>query len=225
LKTFPVFSGLGTCSCTDCELSCAPPDFSPFKKTEFGIIKGLDYWALVISLVFGCGIFSCILIFGLSDFICPKHHNNQVQDIRQTAKDGEIETGANVAAAVQPVKDGLGSKMDQLMIKMFTIVAKFSAKNPILVLIGMTGIAFVLCCGINKLRYRFSILSSIFNMSNLRFRNFLYSISTFDFRFSKFLFSIFDFRFLNQILAQRFSYYIFNFQFLNFFDIQFQFQF
>ena len=42
--------GYGSCSCTDCEQSCTPPDFSPFMKTKFGVSEnGMDVWTLRVQ--------------------------------------------------------------------------------------------------------------------------------------------------------------------------------
>ena len=48
LQQILFFPGLGSCSCTDCEEACAPPDFSPYIKSNFGIIDGIDIWAICI---------------------------------------------------------------------------------------------------------------------------------------------------------------------------------
>ena len=70
--TFPFFLGLGSCSCTDCEESCAPPDFTPYQKQEFAKSGKIDYWQMIVIIIFASGILVGFILFLFKNHIFVK---------------------------------------------------------------------------------------------------------------------------------------------------------
>jgi hypothetical protein len=86
------FLGLGSCSCTDCEESCAPPDFTPYQKQEFAKSGNIDYWQMIVIIIFASGILVGFILFLFKNHIfvkpnvvhveeCASKHNSQDQQV------------------------------------------------------------------------------------------------------------------------------------------------
>ena len=72
------FSDLGSCSCTDCEESCAPPDFTPFQKQEFAKYGDIDYWQIIIIIIFAIAFWNFGIYFIFKNLICVNNPTNVV---------------------------------------------------------------------------------------------------------------------------------------------------
>ena len=63
---------MGSCSCTDCEESCAPPDFTPYQKQEFAKSGNIDYWQMIVIIIFASGILVGFILFLFKNHIFVK---------------------------------------------------------------------------------------------------------------------------------------------------------
>ena len=106
--------GLGSCSCTDCETSCEPPDFSVYQKSND---KWIEYWQIIVIAVFVSGIIIAALFMVFAKLIWSQNNVVFVQGQKENQTEPPIET----------IEENLGAKMDMLMTSGFTKIAKISA--------------------------------------------------------------------------------------------------
>ena len=138
--------GLGSCSCTDCENACAPPDFEPFKKVQFAKDETFDYWQITVVSIFVIGIILGLVFFVLDRYMCSKNNVVFVEEQKPEGAAGQQNE------AMLDVKKSLGARMDLQMTRAFTKIATVSAEHPIKTSVVMLTFGLVLCIGVTQLR-------------------------------------------------------------------------
>ena len=148
------FSGMGSCSCTDCEQSCAPPDFTPFQKEKFAISEKMDTWQIGVVVVFvGIAMIS-MTIFVFVRYLCPHSHSNVifVEEYNKTHNEIHPNYYANHHINAKNNRNTIAGKTDLAMTWFFTKIITACATHPIKTLLIMLSLAGALCSGITQLR-------------------------------------------------------------------------
>lgn len=145
--------GSGSCSCTDCELSCAAPDFSPYIKQEFAKANQVDIWQLSILIIFISGMMIGLISFIFHQYFNVKNNVVFVEECQKQEQHDESQQNQQESGPEIVQKQSFGAKIDLFMTGAFTKIATFAAQSPIKTLLIMITLALALCIGITQLRY------------------------------------------------------------------------
>lgn len=150
-----VKTGMGACSCTDCQAACAVLDFNVFKDQPFGMIHGLDWWALAVGLIFGLSIVAILIVICAADVCCKTVEINTVKVTVNMPGGKRVVTPEAMDHTSQGGRScgqNIGMAMDNVMTSLFQRCGSFCATHPLKVVLASLLVASVFCAGITQLR-------------------------------------------------------------------------
>ena len=132
--------GLGSCSSTDCEASCSPPDFTPFEQSRW---PELD---IVLIVILGLCFFGLSLSVTVALFLKKKKKSATVHP----SSSGISYDDASPRKS--PIWNRTYMKFGFVQQKIFEAIGTFCAKFPVVVLIAVAALAAGLSSGIPHIK-------------------------------------------------------------------------